>query len=81
MLEKSIPQILRDAPHRLVGWPRSVIRGYLRTGYGLRRSTEIYRSKREKRFPTNTCRKLVLFLQKSPKVSGNLRGFTEECNL
>ena len=32
-------------------------------------------------FSTNTYRKLVLFLQKSPKVSGNLREFAGECNL
>ena len=54
------------------------IREDLRTGYGLRFSTEIYRSKR---FSTNTYRKLVLFLEKSPKISGNLREFTGECNL
>ena len=34
-----------------------------------------------KRLSTNTYRKLVLFLQKSPKVSGNLQEFTGECNL
>ena len=34
-----------------------------------------------KRFSTNTYGKLVLFLQKSPSISGNLREFTGECNL
>ena len=36
---------------------------------------------RRKRFSTKTYRKLVLFLQKSSKVSGNLREFKGECNL
>ena len=53
-------------------------REYLGTGYGLRFSTEIYGSKR---FSTNTYRSLALFLQKSPKISGNLQEFTGECNL
>ena len=35
----------------------------------------------QKRFSTNTYRKLVLLLQKSPKISRNLREFTGECNL
>ena len=34
-----------------------------------------------KRFPTNTYRNIVLFSQNSPKISGNLREFTGECNL
>ena len=33
------------------------------------------------RFSTKTCWKLVLFLQKSLKISGNLREFMGECNL
>ena len=49
------------------------------TGSGfLRKSTG---ANRRKRFSTNTYRKLVLFLQTSPKVSRNLREFTGECNL
>ena len=34
-----------------------------------------------KRFSTNTYRKLVVFLQRYPKVSGNLRKLAGECNL
>ena len=34
-----------------------------------------------KRFSTNMYRKLVLFLRRSPKISGNFREFTGECNL
>ena len=45
-------------------------RADLSTGYGLRCSTKIYG---RKRFPTNTYRRLVLFLQKSPETSGSLR--------
>ena len=54
------------------------IREDLSTGYGIRFSTEVYG---RKRLSTNTYRKPVLFLQKSPKVSGNLRESTGECNL
>ena len=53
------------------------LREDLRTGYGLRFSTE---ANGRKRFSTNTYRKLILFLLKSPKVSGDLREFTGECN-
>ena len=34
-----------------------------------------------KQFSANTYMKLVLFLQRSPNISGNLREFTGECNL
>ena len=48
-------------------------------GYGfLRKSTG---ANRRKRFSTKTCRKLVLFSQESPKISGNFREFTGECSL
>ena len=47
-------------------------------GYGLRFSTDIYG---RKRFSTNAYRNIGLFLQKSPKVSENLREFTGECDL
>ena len=57
------------------------LREDLSTEYGLRFSTEIYGSKRQKRFSTNTYRKLVLLLHKSSKISGNLREFTGYCNL
>ena len=42
---------------------------------------ESYGSTREKRFSTKTHRKLALFLQESPKVSGNLRELAGGCNL
>ena len=40
-----------------------------------------YGATARKRFSTNTYRKLVLFLQTSPKIFGDLREFTAECNL
>ena len=52
------------------GHTRAHIREDLSTGYGLRFSTEIYW---RKRFSTNTYRKLVLFLQKSPKSTNTSR--------
>ena len=61
--------------------PSAIIRECLSTGYGLRFSTEIFGSKREKTVFHETYRKPVLFLQKSPKISRNLREFTGECNL
>ena len=36
---------------------------------------------RRKRFSTNTYRNTVLFLQKSPRITGNLRELTGSCNL
>ena len=45
------------------------------TGYGLRFPTEIYGNKRRQRFSTKAYRKLVLFLQKSPEISGSLWEF------
>ena len=54
------------------------VREYLSTEYGLRFSEEIYG---RKRFSTNTYRNRVCFLEKSSKISGNLREFTGECNL
>ena len=58
-------------------WLREyLIQRVLDTGYGLRFSTTTYGSKREKqRFSTNMYRKLVLFLQRSPNISGNIREF------
>ena len=53
---------------------------YSSMGYGLRFSTEVCGSGRE-RFSTKTYRKLLLFLQKSPKVSGSLREVIGECSL
>ena len=50
-----------------------LLREYVSTAHELRLSTEIYGGKR---VSMNTHRKLVLFLQKSPKVSRNLREFT-----
>ena len=44
----------------------------------LRKSTG---ANERKRFSTNTYRKLVLFLQTSPKISANLREISGECNL
>ena len=35
----------------------------------------------ENGFPRTPYRKLILFLQKSPKISGDLRDFAGECNL
>ena len=54
---------------------------YLSTGTGsgfLRKPTGANGSKR---FSTETHRNIVLFLQKSPNISGNLRESTGECNL
>ena len=47
--------------------------------YGsLRKSTGANGSKRSS---MNTYRKFVLLLQRSPKISGNIKEFTGECNL
>ena len=51
----------------------------LRAAYGLRFSAEVCGNKPEKR--KQFSRRLVLLLQKSPKVFGSLREFTGECNL
>ena len=48
------------------------------TGYGLRLSREI---NGRKRFSTNTYNNIALLLQKSPKISGNLRQFAGEYHL
>ena len=48
----------------------SCVREDSSTQYGLWFSAEIYG---RKRFPTNTYRKLVLLLRKSPETSGSLR--------
>ena len=48
------------------------IRENLGTGYGLRFSAKIYGSKRERTVFHKTHRVLVLLLQESPKVSGNV---------
>ena len=59
----------------------NVLRESLSTGYGLLDSTEIYESKQEQMFPTNTYRNIVLLVQTSPNISGILRESTGECNL
>ena len=59
----------------------TTVREDLSTGTGsgfLRKSTG---ANGRKRFSTKTHRKLVLFLQESPKVSGNLREIMGGCNL
>ena len=48
--------------------------------YGVR-APVFYGSKQENRFSTKAYRKFVLFLQKSPNISGNLRDFTGACDL
>ena len=53
----------------------------LSTGYGLRFSTDIHVSKQEKTVFYKGLQTFVLFLQKSPKTSGNLREFMGTCNL
>ena len=58
--------------HKERTWVRGTGSGFLRKPTG---------ANRRKRFSTNTYSELVLFLQKSPKVFGNLREFTGECNL
>ena len=45
-----------------------------------RLSTEVYGIKREKTEEKRACRKLILILQKSAKISGDLREFTGECD-
>ena len=45
------------------------------------RTPVFYGNLREKTDCHKTCRKLVFFLRKSPKISGNLREFSGECNL
>ena len=60
---------------------RIVLREYSSSGMGsgfLRKSAG---TNGRERFSTKAYRKLVLFLQKSSKISGNLREFPGECNL
>ena len=66
------PRCTTARAHR---WTASV-REYLSTGCGRRFSTEIYE---RERFSMKTYRKLVLFLQKSSKISGNLWEFMGKC--
>ena len=50
-----------------------VLREYLSTGYGLRFSTQTYRSKREKTFFHESLQEYCFVLT---EISGNLREFT-----
>ena len=87
VLSQVILHLIYLARHRIVarcveaGDRTHVLREYLSAGYGLQFSMEINGSKR---FFTNTYGNIdliVLFLHTSPKISGNLREFTRECNV
>ena len=64
-----------------LGSGAAYLREYLSTGYGLRFSTEIYGSKREKTVFHEYLQEACFVLTEISEISGNLREFTGECNL